>query len=208
MLRDAALGAPRAVALQEFRSPGAKRLALAATLAVLVAASGAGLLANVRQYEAARRPPWASQLDMAKALQAATAPGDVVLSDDQYVAALADRDVPPQMVDTSSVRIASGYLTTAQLKDLITHNNIPAILFATGRFDGLSGFRAWVARRYALAATFGKDKSLFVLGADTKIPLRFFEGPRRTRDLTDLALDQSGRRASMLALGFGRGVSF
>ena len=157
-------GCGAAVALQEFQSPGANRLGLAAMLALLVAASGAGLLVNLRQNETARRPPSASELDMVKALQAATAPGDVVLSDNQYVAALANRDVPPQMVDTSYVRIKTGYLTTAQLKDLITHNRIPAILFATGRFDRLIGFRAWVAQRYSLAATFGKDKSLFLLG--------------------------------------------
>jgi 4-amino-4-deoxy-L-arabinose transferase-like glycosyltransferase len=157
-------GCGAAVALQEFQSPGAKRLGLAATLALLAVASGTGLLVNLRQSEMARRPPSASELDMVKALQTATAPGDVVLSDNQYVAALANRDVPPQMVDTSFVRIKSGYLTTAQLKDLITYNRIPAILFATGRLDELTGFRAWVAQRYSLAATFGKDKSLFLLG--------------------------------------------
>jgi len=159
-------GCGAAVALQECQSLSAKRLGLTVVLALLVAAGGAGLWLNLLQSEMARRPPSASQLDMVKALRDATAPGDLVLSDNPYVAALANRNVPPQMVDTSKVRIKSGYLTTAQLEDLITYNRIPAILFATGRFDRLIGFRAWVAQRYSLAATFGKDKSLFLLGAD------------------------------------------
>jgi len=155
-------GCGASVAWQEFRSRGAKRLGLAAIL-LLVVASSAGVLVDLRQNERARRAPSASQLDMVKALQAVTAPGDVVLSDDQYVAALANRDVPPQMVDTSAVRITSGYLTTSQLQDLIRHNRIAAILFATGRFNRLTRFRAWVAKRYSLAATFGSDRTLFIL---------------------------------------------
>ena len=78
-------------------------------------------------------------------MQGVSAPDEVVLSDDQYVAALANRDVPPQFVDTSAVRITSGYLTAAQLEDYITRNRIHVILFATGRFNLLPGFHAWVA---------------------------------------------------------------
>lgn len=151
-------GCGAAVALQESRSSAAKRLLWAAALAVMIAVSG-----DFSIDQSASRSPSAKRLEMAEALNAATAPGDLVLSDDQFVAALADRDVPPQMVDTSNKRIKTGFLTTAQLKDATTNNRIPAILFATGRFDKLTGFRAWVEDHYALAATFGQDKSLFVL---------------------------------------------
>ena len=86
------------------------------------------------------------------------------LSDSQYVAALANRDVPPQMVDTSSVRIRSGYLTAAQLKHIVKESRVSAILFATGRFNRLSEFRSFVEERFLPAAHFGKDGVLYVLG--------------------------------------------
>lgn len=159
-------GCGAVIALRELKSSDAKRRRSPMAFLVLLAVAGtAGLFVNLWQIERVRRPPSASELDMVTAIRANTAPGDVVLSDNQFVAALADRDVPPQMVDTSRVRIMSGYLTTEQLKDLITHNQIPAVLFATGRFDALTGFRAWVEQRYALAPTSGNQKSLFLLNS-------------------------------------------
>ncbi|MBV9709936.1 MAG: glycosyltransferase family 39 protein, partial [Ktedonobacteraceae bacterium] len=46
-----------------------------------------------------------------KDLQAATQPNQLVVTDAQFIAALAGRSTPPALVDTSSVRIVTGYVT-------------------------------------------------------------------------------------------------
>ncbi|HEY1389484.1 MAG TPA: glycosyltransferase family 39 protein [Ktedonobacterales bacterium] len=146
-----------------FAEPSRQRLAQTVTLVVLVVMCLAGLILNWNQNTAANAPIPARTLSMALALQSVSAPNEVVLSDDQYVAALANRDVPPQLVDTSAVRITSGYLTASQLEDYITRNRIHVILFASGRFDLLPGFRDWVASRYTQVTTFDHNGALFLL---------------------------------------------
>jgi len=155
-------GCGASAAWQLFTAPGRQRAKLAITLILLVLAGGAGLAINWTRNAMANAPP-ARELEMAIALQGVSAPDEVVLSDDQYLAALAKRDLPPQLVDTSRVRITSGYLTAAQLEDFITRNRIRVILFASGRFDLLPGFRAWVAQHYTQVATFDDDGALFLL---------------------------------------------
>lgn len=148
---------------QAFAEPSRQRLALTVTLVLLVVMCFAGLALNWTQNVAANAPLPARTLSMALALQSVSAPNEVVLSDDQYVAALANRDVPPQLVDTSAVRITSGYLTASQLEDYITRNRVHVILFASGRFDLLPGFRDWVASRYTQVTTFDQNGALFLL---------------------------------------------
>jgi 4-amino-4-deoxy-L-arabinose transferase-like glycosyltransferase len=136
--------------------------------ALLVALAAAIFTVGAQRY--ATRPPQPDKLELAIALRAASAPGDVVVSDDQYVAALADRDVPPQLVDTSQVRIQSDYLTRQQLEDLITREDIRVILFANGRFDLIPGFRRWVETNYTAVATFDHGHTLFVKEPKTPTP--------------------------------------
>lgn len=146
-----------------FAEPSSQRLAQTVTLVVLVVMCIAGLTLNWNQNLVANAPVSARTLSMALALQSVSAPEEVVLSDDQYVAALANRDVPPQLVDTSAVRITSGYLTASQLEDYISSHRIHVILFASGRFDLLPGFRDWVATRYTQVTTFDHNGALFLL---------------------------------------------
>jgi hypothetical protein len=148
-------------AWQAFTALGRQRAELAITLILLVLAGGAGLAINWPRNERANGPP-TRELEMTFALRGVSAPDEVVLSDDQYVAALANRDLPPQLVDTSGVRIMSGFLTAAQLEDFISRNRIRVILFASGFFDLLPGFRAWVAQHYTQVATFD-DGALFLM---------------------------------------------
>lgn len=148
-----------------------KRLAQVAVALALVLVAGAGLILNWKQNAAANAPIPVRTLKMALALQGVSAPQEIVLTDDQYLAALANRDVPPTFVDTSAVRITSGYLTTTQLEDYITHNRVHVILFASGRFDLLHGFRAWVAARYSRVATFEHGGALYVLEPSSNPPV-------------------------------------
>src|SRR6516165_926452 len=150
-------------AWQCFWGPGRQRAGLAITLILLVLAGAASLRIDWQHNSNANAPLPLRTVEMVMALQGVSAPAEVILADDQYVAALADRDLPPQLVDTSFVRIASGYLTEAQLEDFIVRNRIRVILFASGRFDSLRRFRARVAQRYAQVALFDDDGALFVL---------------------------------------------
>lgn len=150
-------------AWQTFTAAQGKRLAQAITIIALVVAGVTGLVINWQNNARANTPEPTRSLRMALALQGVSAPDEIVLADDQHVAALANRDVPPQFVDTSAVRITSGYLTSAQLEDYITRNRVHVILFASGRFNLLPGFHAWVAQRYTQVAAFDHGGALYLL---------------------------------------------
>src|SRR5205823_3815526 len=55
------------------------------------------------------------EMRVANDVRNAIAPDQYIITDGQFVAALADRNTPPDLVDTSMVRIASGYLKSQQL---------------------------------------------------------------------------------------------
>jgi hypothetical protein len=112
-------------------------------------------------------PPAALQRHMAGVLHDKTQSGALVVTDGQYIAGLADRSVPGELVDTSSVHIATGvidprYFSLRYLEDITTRDHVRTVLFATGRLDGvLQGFRSWVEQRYRLVASFGKQDALY-----------------------------------------------
>jgi len=146
---------------------------LAYALLVLVGVSAlAGLWSSVeadRSRVDTNPPPAAVQRRMAAVLQDSTRPGEFVVTDGQYIAGLAGRSVPPELVDTSLVRIQVGqldprYFSLRRLEDIIARDRVRTILFATGRLGPtahMPGFRPWVRRRYRLVARFGKDGELY-----------------------------------------------
>ncbi len=120
------------------------------------------LIINIPNDLAAAQPLAPDRLTMVAALRAASLPQDTVVTDDQFLAALADRDVPPQLVDTSSVRITSGYLTASQIETIITSTDTRYVLFASGRFDAIPGFRAWITGHFTRVADFGQGRALYI----------------------------------------------
>ena len=148
-----------------------RRIAQGVALALLAVACVAGLALTIQRNAEANAPLPVRSLKMAIALQGVSAPTENVLTDDQYVAALANRDVPPPLVDTSAVRITSGYLTATRLEDYIIHNRIHVILFASERFDLLPGFRDWVAARYTRIADFDHGGALYLLEPNDNAPV-------------------------------------
>jgi hypothetical protein len=107
--------------------------------------------------------PNQTQQAMVRALQRAVPPGGLVISDDQYVVGLANRDVPPELVDTSLVRFQAGYLTGDQLEAIVARDGVTAILFTGGRFSEMLGFHSWVEAHYTLAVRFDGGQTLYVL---------------------------------------------
>lgn len=145
-VRRIAAGVPVTAAALRHRASRARSYAAGALLgaAVLVCA-----VLDIPALLTASAPLPASAAREVIALDLGSGPNQLVVSDDQYIAALADRSVPPQLVDTSLVRIESGNLTAAQLESVISSTQPAAILFASGRFAQVPGFRAWVVAHYS-----------------------------------------------------------
>ena len=152
------------------KQPGVKRALQVATLvAMLLVLVVSGLqLRDARSYlrdahgrgQAALSGP---QQQVIKDLQTYTQPGELVITDDQFIAALADRSTPPDLVDTSSVRIRSGYLTAQQLITDATQPKVHAVLFYTGRLHAaqLASFYTWLPTHYRLVRDYGNGNSLW-----------------------------------------------
>lgn len=154
--------------LDELRStiPTAKLVApLAAFLILLVIVSGA--IPDTARYQhlsqQAGNPSTQLEARIASDIQQATTPGQQVITDEQFIAALANRSVPPFLVDTSMVRIDSGYLTLPQLIQAASAPNVHAVLFYSGRFSikQVAGFHAWVAQHFHLLRTYGSGAELW-----------------------------------------------
>jgi 4-amino-4-deoxy-L-arabinose transferase-like glycosyltransferase len=109
-------------------------------------------LQGAQQYFQGERTQGASNntqqgLLVAQDLHNATHPGDLVITDAQFLVALADRNTPPSLVDTSIVRIDTNYLTLQQLIQAASQPQVHAVLFYTGRLSiaSVTAFHAWVA---------------------------------------------------------------
>lgn len=86
------------------------------------------------------------------AINAFSVPGELIVTDDQYVVAEAGHSVPPDLVDTSYVRITTNYLTASQIERIIERDHIRVIVLGTNRLRNVPGFMPWLLSRYALAA--------------------------------------------------------
>lgn len=105
-----------------------------------------------------------SQQQVIKDLQTYTQPDQLVITDGQFIMALAGRSTTPDLVDTSSVHIQSGYLTAQQLIIDAAQPQVHAILFYTGRLrlPQLASFDAWVTTHYRLVRNYGNGKGLWI----------------------------------------------
>ena len=122
-----------------------RHLSLAAGLAallVLTGSLGSALYVRQRQLSDDSLGPAVARL------QAATAPADLIVTDDQYLVALASRDTPPDLVDTSMVRVNSGDLTAARVEQIAEHSRARAVLLGGGRLSELPDLLDWVHIHY------------------------------------------------------------
>jgi hypothetical protein len=95
-------------------------------------------------------------------LQAATAPADLIVTDDQYVVALAARDTPPQLVDTSLVRVNSGELTAAQVELIAERSGARAVLLGGGRLSKMPALEAWARTHYPVREQLDSRRVLYL----------------------------------------------
>lgn len=137
----AALLAGALARLPALRSLHARLVAVPAALLLALSAGAAALVHHDQMSDESLRPAVAG-------LQAVTKPSEYVVTDDQYMAALAGRSTPPQLVDTSLVRVASGDLNTRSIEVIAERTGTHAFLFSTGRLLQLSDLNSWVQARY------------------------------------------------------------
>jgi 4-amino-4-deoxy-L-arabinose transferase-like glycosyltransferase len=98
-----------------------------------------------------------------KDLQSATQPDQLVITDAQFITALANRNTPPELVDTSSVRIVTGYVTYQQLVQAAEQPQVHAVLFYTGRLAReIPAFHTWVSQHFHLLKRYSSGKELWV----------------------------------------------
>jgi 4-amino-4-deoxy-L-arabinose transferase-like glycosyltransferase len=127
------------------------RAAIAATGVVLLASVASA--AYVRSLELPLAP--------VPALRAVTTARDLVITDDQFAVALSGRGTPPELVDTSFVRVASGDLTAADVEAAARRWHVRAVLLSTGRLEALPGLRAWLAQRFPEVTDLGAGRTLY-----------------------------------------------
>lgn len=73
---------------------------------------------------------------------------DYIITDEQLVLYLADRNTPPELVDTSYVRIQSGLLTDKELIGLTKKYNPKIIALISGRLPTLPGYNNYLEQNY------------------------------------------------------------
>jgi 4-amino-4-deoxy-L-arabinose transferase-like glycosyltransferase len=89
-------------------------------------------------------------------------PSTVVLTDDQFTAAAAGRNVPPEFVDTSFVRIESGGLTTGAIASVLDREGVCAVVLATGRLQKVPGFTQWLKTNYGEVIDLGSGRVIYI----------------------------------------------
>jgi 4-amino-4-deoxy-L-arabinose transferase-like glycosyltransferase len=82
-------------------------------------------------------------------------PEDFVLTDSPYVAFLADRRVPPELVDPSEARLRSGDLTDAEVATVAAAYAPEVVVLWQGRLSRLAGVTAWLGAEYQVERRFG-----------------------------------------------------
>lgn len=140
------------------RSPGMQRAVSGILIVLLLISMGKSIGQEVAETQ---HPPVAFA-QVADDIQLLTQPDDLVVTDDQIIVDLADRAVPPALVDTSLVRISSGQLTTAQIIAAASDPRVTAVLWYSGRFDTLPGWRVWVTGHFIRAVDYGNGRALYV----------------------------------------------
>ena len=142
------------------------RLESVATGFVLLA-SALGLLIAFLHAQHTLRPN-GHDLGLAGHLRAVSQPGDFVISDNPFAVALADRDIPGPLVDTSHERTAAGLLTVADLDAARVDVYGARIVLADGdRLLGVPGYSDWVKAHFHQVGVVGRNAYLYTVLEET-----------------------------------------
>jgi 4-amino-4-deoxy-L-arabinose transferase-like glycosyltransferase len=95
------------------------------------------------------------EISAAERIRSLTRPDDFVLTDNPYLAFLAGRRVPPELVDPSDARLHAGDLTDDEVLALVQAYDPEVIVLWNGKLSRLREFMSWVSADYALNRRFG-----------------------------------------------------
>lgn len=138
---------------------GQARLALWSVAAVAGGVAGALLLEHTLA-----RLVFPTNTALVVRLQALIPATALVFGDDQFDQALAARDAPPQLIDTSGVRLNGGRVTaTALERDLRGDPRVCGVLFGAGRLSSVPGLVSWTSVRYPVRHTLPGGAVLYTL---------------------------------------------
>src|SRR6266581_2083937 len=103
------------------------------------------------------------QAHVANDVRDSIAPDQLVITDGQFVVSMAVRNTPPDLVDTSIVRVVTGYVTLQQLVHDASQPRVHAVLFFMDRLHlpQVAAFYAWVAQHFHLKYRYGPGKELW-----------------------------------------------
>ena len=108
----------------------------------------------------------------ARTLRALVPEGEFLLTDHPYIAFLARRMVPPELVDPSRGRARAGTLTDEVAARSATERDTRVVLFWADRLRRLGRFNQWVEQRYRPIASFGTRVARGRNGKDRTVYLR------------------------------------
>jgi hypothetical protein len=154
-----------ALCVLPWQNPASKqpKLWFAAAIAVLVVT----VVASAAQQELYYRRDasllaTSNERQVAKYLHQRLPPQGSIIADGQFAVALADRDTPPWLVDTSAVRTRSGYLTSGELITGAKDPNNVAVLFTNRNWlREVPMFLASLTPDYHRARVFGLGEELW-----------------------------------------------
>lgn len=98
--------------------------------------------------------------DAVRAIARLTDPDDFVLTDAPYLAFLADRMVPPRLVDPSEARIEAGALTAEDVTAALRTYDPELVVLWTGKLARFRPLREALAAQYPVVADFGTADGL------------------------------------------------
>ena len=119
----------------------------ASAIAALLLAAAIGIGISGRDALQVAKPDVRDQT-IAAAVRSESLPGDFVITDNLFAVALAGRDVPGPLVDTSHQRIDAGLLTVDDLNAAANRYRVNLILVDGSRLTSIPGFSAWLAAHY------------------------------------------------------------
>lgn len=111
-------------------------------------------------------PAFEQYNDAVATLRALTGPHDFIVTDQPYLAFLADRQVPPELVDTAISRVRSRSLTGGKAQALAAAYDPKVVLFWGDRLRALPAFRSWVEQHYRVVKVYNRrgdtDRALYL----------------------------------------------
>lgn len=108
----------------------------------------------------------------ARVLRVLVPPERFLLTDHPYIAYLARRMVPPDLVDPSRGRKRAGTLTDEVATQAIAERDVQVVMFWADRLRRLGRFDGWVRQRYRPVASFGTRIGGSRFGKDRTVYLR------------------------------------